>query len=55
MTRQAPDLSKCCRAKVRMESRPYIMPDLYTMWHECTKCGKPCDVAEPEPKKEETK
>lgn len=40
-------VSKCCGAVVNLvyglRDREYVKP-YSAYWHECTKCGKPCDI-----------
>lgn len=42
-------VSKCCGAAVRIASCrgdgvTTVSSYRTTLWHECTKCGKPCDI-----------
>jgi hypothetical protein len=41
--KKKPLKSKCCNADVRIEGMDDF-DQTCTMYHECTKCGNPCDV-----------
>jgi hypothetical protein len=52
---KSPLVSKCCKALVSIKpDKEFYHSEQeaqITMWHECTACGKPCDVEEVEDEK----